>query len=302
MKCDLSIIIVTRNRPDMIGRCLEHIYEQDCGEFEAVVIDTSIDNRTKEIVCNKYPQVKYIFLPNGKNKRHLSKNMGIKNVRGNIVAFIDDDTIIQKGWMEACLNSYGRTNTGGVGGMIIDTNAPKEIYGTDEIGKIAFNGTRLGNFDKDPGAIVEVDHLRGCNMSFRREVLEQINGFDLNYTGSNVLEETDLSTRVKKAGYKIFFNPAMKVIHTAGKREVVFREAFTLKREFYIARNSTYFMLVNFGIWRTFMYMVSNDTGIVAFLRKPRFNAFCCVFIFVIGKCVGLCVGLKEILFRRYKR
>ena len=139
-------------------------------------------------------------------------------------------------------------------------------------------------------------------MSFRREVLKEIGGFDLNYTGSNVLEETDLSVRVKKASYKILFNPAMKVIHTAAPREAIFRETFTLRREFYIARNSTYFMLINFGIYRTLAYIFTNDTGVVAFLKKPRLYSLCCIFIFIIGKCVGSCTGIRVKLFHRDKR
>lgn len=302
MKALLSIIIATRNRPDMVRKCLKNVYKQDYANFETIVVDASSNNKIKKIILKSFPKVKYMYFANGKNKRPESKNLGLKNAKGDIVAFIDDDSILQNGWMEACINSYSRSDIGGAGGVITDTNVPKEIYGTDEIGKITFNGTRIGNFDKDPGAIVEVDHLRGCNMSFRREILEKIGSFDINYTGSNVLEETDLSIRVKKAGFKIIFNPTMKVVHTAAAREVVFRETFTLRREFYIARNTTYFMLKNFGFYRTFAYIFTNDTGIVAFLKKPRFNSLCCIFIFVAGKFVGLCAGIRMKLFSRNKR
>ncbi|MCX5699837.1 MAG: glycosyltransferase [Candidatus Omnitrophica bacterium] len=289
----VSIIIVTKNRPDMINRCLDRLYKQYAADVQIIVVDSSSNSLSKEAVFSKYPKTIYLCIPNGKNNRHLAKNLGIKNATGDIVAFLDDDSIVQDGWLEACVESYTSDDIGGTGGIIIDTNSPQEAYGTDQIGTITFNGTRIGNFNKDPQKIIEVEHLRGCNMSFRRAVLQQIGGFDLNYTGSNVLEETDLSVRVRKAGYKIIFNPKMAVIHTAAPRESILRTTFNLRREFYIARNSTYFMLKNFGLIRTLTYIFTNNTNIPAFIRKPKFNTFYCVFVSMFGKMIGLLAAVK---------
>lgn len=293
----VSIIIPTKNRPDMLNRCLDQLHKLHLAHVQIIVVDSSTISATKETL-SKYPETLYFSLPNGKNNRHIAKNMGLKHADGDIVAFLDDDSIIQDCWLEACVKSYASEDIGGAGGIIIDTNAPQEVYGSNDIGRITFNGTRIGNFDKDPGKTIEVDHLRGCNMSFRKDILCKIGGFDLNYTGSNVLEETDLSIRVRKAGYKIIFNPKMAVIHTSAPREVILREAFTLCREFYIARNSTYFMLVNFGLIRTLAYILTNDTGIMAFLKKPTLNSFLCIWVFCLGKVLGFIVGTKVIIGR----
>lgn len=51
----------------------------------------------------------------------------------------------------------------------------------------------------------DVDHLRGCNMSFHRSALEAIGGFDARYIWTNVLEETDVCIRVKRAGRRLVF-------------------------------------------------------------------------------------------------
>ena len=289
----LSVIIPTRNRPDMVKRCLKYLFKQNYPAFETIVVDASDNNKTREIVLGDYPGVKYLFLPNGKNKRPGSKNLGIKQARGDIIAFIDDDSIVQQGWLKACAVSYTSDDIGGVGGIIIDTNLEKEGYNSNAIGKLTFNGVRIGNFHKNPGRIIEVDHLGGGNMSFRKNVLEKINGFDANYTGSNVLEETDLCVRVRRCGYKILFNPGMSVIHTAARRESVLRTVFTFRREFYITRNSVYFMLVNFGFYRAMAYILLNDTGIVAFLRWLKLRPFMCIFVSIAGKCVGCFVAIK---------
>src|SRR5258708_37135893 len=85
---------------------------------------------------------------------------------------------------------------------------------------------------------VEVDHLRGCNMSFRREVLEQIGGFDPNYTLTNLLGGTDLCTRVKKAGWQLVNVPAMAVQHYTLRRGTYNKGPSTV---FPDSRNSVYF-------------------------------------------------------------
>ncbi len=282
----------------MIERCLENLLPQIKKLGEIIVIDTSTTNKTQDIIVKKYPGVKYFLLSNGKNMRPASKNIGIKYSESEIIAFIDDDSIVQQGWLTSCLSSYISNDVGGIGGRIIDVNSEGESYFSNDIGKVTINGIRIGNFHKDPGKIIEVDHIRGCNMSFRKSVLAKVEGFDINYIGSNVLEETDLCIRIKKKGYKILFDPNMCVVHTAAPREQIYRELFTLRREYYIARNSTYFMLKNFNIFQTILYILSNNSGICAFIHKPRLRSFLCIFMSFFGKIMGILAFLRVKLIK----
>lgn len=290
----ISIVIPTRNRSSWLNDCIQHLLKQEYSNFEIIVVDSSSDGLTKNLISQKYPEIRYFFLRNGLNKRPESKNIGIQHAKGKIVAFIDDDSMAQNDWLKTCAESYVSNETGGVGGLIIDKNVENsESYRSEAIGRLTYNGTRIGNFFKNPGRIIEVDHLRGCNMSFRKSALEEAGGFDTNYTGSNVLEETDLCVKIKKLGYKILFNPKMAVIHTTAPRETVLRKTSDFRRNFYITRNSTYFMIKNFGIYRTFAYIFTNNAGIASFLKKPSLKSFFCVFVSIFGKAIGLAVGLR---------
>ncbi len=295
----VSVIIPTRNRSQIIGQCLQYVFQQDYSAFEVILVDTSTNHTTREIVERDYPQVKYLFLENGAGRRPESKNLGIQHAQGEILAFIDDDSFVQEHWLRECVNGYSSAEVGGVGGFIVDENAENaEAIQYNSIGTVTYNGVRVGNFHRDPGKIVEVDHIRGCNMSFRKNAVEQVNGFDPNYTGSNVGEETDLSVRVKKAGYKILFNPKMKVIHTTAPRDIVQRNTFDYRRQYYIARNSTYLMFMNYDLKRTLAYIFTNNTGIVAFIKQPSLRKLFCVLISGWGKCVGCFVSWYVFLRR----
>ncbi|MFA5261811.1 MAG: glycosyltransferase [Candidatus Omnitrophota bacterium] len=296
----VSVIIPTRNRPEDIEDCLRCLYQQSYPAFEVIVVDASPDEKTKDIVQKKFPQARYEYFPKGDNQRPKAKNIGIGLAKGEILAFIDDDSLVQEGWMEACVNSYSSPETGGVGGFIVEKReenvTPRE---KDYVARITFNGTRIGTFNFDKGETIEVEHLRGCNMSFRREAVEKITGFDPNYIGSNVLEETDFCVRIRKAGYKILYNPRMRVIHTAGTRYLVQRTVFDYKRQYYITRNATYFMFKNYNALRTLAYILTNNTSVPAFLRKPDAPKFNCIFVGLWGKIVGLWVGVKKIYIER---
>ena len=85
--------------------------------------------------------------------------------------------------------------------------------GVDRIGRLTADGELHGYFAADPGRTIEVDHVMGCNMSFRRDVLALLGGFREDYPGiSGVREDSDMCVRVRQRGYKIMFAPQAAMI------------------------------------------------------------------------------------------
>lgn len=85
-------------------------------------------------------------------------------------------------------------------------------------------------------------------MSFRREVLEQVGGFDPHYILVNLREETDLCMRVKKAGWRIMFVPAMAQVHFSPR---VLQNPYLLERpkyQFSAGYATMYFAVKHFGL------------------------------------------------------
>lgn len=297
----VSIVIITRNRPHIISNCLDSLLKQNYKAFEITVVDSSTDDKTKEIIKH-YPDIKYIFLKDGKSKRPLSKNLGIKASKGQIIAFVDDDTLCPKGWLEECVDTYSISGVGVVGGRIIEPDTKNlDHHRNVPIGKITMTGEFIDNFDCDPWRIIDVDTLRGCNMSFRSEALKKIGFFDSNYTANNCREEADLITRAQKAGFRVVFNPKMILDHLVEKREDVDRVKTSPKSNFYIIKNTTFFFLKNFGLFnvRSIMYFLIRDTKIFHFYRTLSLSALFLIFVGIVGKIAGIWTYFNYLIFKK---
>ncbi len=154
--------------------------------------------------------------------------------------------------------AYTTLDIGAVGGRALNNQPGEATRGVDEIGQLKPNGALTGNFAADPGRIIEVSHVMGCNMSFRREVLAQLGGFREDYPGiSGVREDTDMCLRVKRLGYRILFQPAACVDHIGAPQAK--GQRFDTRYTYYIARNHLVLLIRNFGpgagiVWRYLAY------------------------------------------------
>jgi len=89
----------------------------------------------------------------------------------------------------------------------------------------------------------EVDTVVGCNMCWRSDVYRKLGGVDEQFTGNALREETDLSLRVKKAGYKIIFEPKAEVEHLREKTGGARKTEGRIQWYFDFFSNETYFFL-----------------------------------------------------------
>ena len=98
----VSIIIITRNRPALLQHCLEHVLAQPYPHKEIIVVDSSSDDESEQVVA-QYPEVLSVRLYGQHNNRPQAKNAGLAVSSGEIIAFVDDDTMVQPGWLDALL-------------------------------------------------------------------------------------------------------------------------------------------------------------------------------------------------------
>jgi GT2 family glycosyltransferase len=163
-----------------------------------VVNDGSKDNLAS--IVKEYP-VQLISTPN----RGLSnaRNTGMKAAKGEIVAYIDDDAYPDPQWLHYLAYAYETSDHGGMGGPNI---CPEE---DGPIAKCVANS---------PGGPVHVlvtdeiaEHVPGCNLSFRREALLEVGGFDPIYRSAG--DDVDVCWRIQATGKTIGFHPSALVWH-----------------------------------------------------------------------------------------
>ncbi len=302
----VSIVIITRNRPKVLEQCLNKIYQQKRDNiFEIIIVDSSDNHDTKEIVKNqKSPIKKYIQIFDGRNNMPQARNAGLTYANGEITAFLDDDSMATKEWLKEIAKGYSENYVGAVGGRIIDRTDKKKAS-VPYIGK--FDKSKLffySNFFLTPDSNINVDWLRGCNMSFKTRLLKDLGGFDENYIGDNSMEEMDICARVQDAGYRIIFNPRAVVNHLACKREDYLRDYQDPRISFYRSRNRTYYLLKRFGLKTSFLRIFIKEPFWWFNIKKLRnLNDLRHYMLLLIGKLAGLCSYMvKYLLNNKSKR
>lgn len=235
----LSVIIVTYNRCKDLTECLNSLRSLYEPPSEIIVVDSNSTDGTRELVKN-YP-LKFINI----NERSMVKarNIGFQNSKEEVVAYIDDDVVVSKDWSKYILEPYKEKCVGGVVGRVLPYYDTEKLYLPTKhtaVGKVFDNGLILGNFDVPTPQPIEVDTVIGCNMSFRRELLQRVGGFDENFRGSCFRDDTDVSLRLKRLNYKLIYNPKAVVRHKF-KGKTVNNKWF-----YWTVYNHTYFYLKNF--------------------------------------------------------
>jgi len=238
-KIRLSVIIVTYNRCKDLEECLNSLLNLDEPASEIIVVDSNSTDCTRELVKNY--SVEYINI----DERSMVKarNIGAQHAKGEVVAYLDDDVIVSRDWAKYILEPYEDKCVAGVVGRVVSYDGEKVVYLPSkhkEIGKVFSNGIILGNFDIPTQQPIEVDTVIGCNMTFRRKLLQRIGGFDENFRGSCFRDDTDVSLRLKKLNYKLVYHPKAVVRHKF-KGKTVDNKWF-----YWTMYNHTYFYIKNF--------------------------------------------------------
>lgn len=199
MPLSVAVILCTRNRPERLRDVLVDVRAQGVAD-EVVVVDQS------DVVC-AIEGVTHVVDPGRGLPR--ARNLGIASTTADILVFLDDDTRVLDGCLEAHRRAYDAPEIGGVAGRIVErTLQPNARRVTN---RVDWAGRVRTNLESGPRGPIET--AKGAHMSFRRTALCAVGGFDEGYAGTAFLEDADLSRRVTVAGWRLVFEPAAAVVH-----------------------------------------------------------------------------------------
>jgi GT2 family glycosyltransferase len=286
----VSVVIVTLNRPDCVRRCLDCLQSQQPRPDQVIVVDASPDTRTRDLIANQYPGTVYLRNEIGYGHMTMSRNIGLMSATGEVIAFIDDDAFARPGWVANLLAAYIEPEIGAVGGRAMNNVPGEETAGVNDVGRMRANGTLSANFAADTGEIREVDHMIGCNMSYRREVLAKLGGFREDCLGTEVGEETDMCLRVRQLGYRLVFTPLAVVDHLGAPQARGRR--FDVRYDYYHRRNNLVVRLRNFGPGAMLLkYLAAESIYTLKEFFRKFVGAFARLGVAIVGTIVGLTVG-----------
>lgn len=117
-RASVSVVVVTRNRPNQLNDLLMSLHKSKFGNFELIIIDQS-DQPIFDQINNKkrFNSLKYFF----QDKKGLSvgRNLGVHKSTGDIICFTDDDCIVDKLWINNIVKAFDKKNVVGVFGQVL---------------------------------------------------------------------------------------------------------------------------------------------------------------------------------------
>ncbi|WP_337191984.1 glycosyltransferase [Streptomyces sp. HUCO-GS316] len=219
----ISVVVATRDRPEQMRRCLRSLLQSEYPEFEIIVVDNApADGTTEALVRGDFAgRVRYVREPvAGLARAH---NRGLARARGAVVAFTDDDTLVDPGWLSALAETFAHdTRIGCVTGLIVpaelETPAQTVLERQGGFAKGYVPRTwSLSDPPADPLFPFTAGRFgSGANMAFRTDVLRSLGGFDT-ATGAGTPGRggDDLLAffEVLTAGHMLAYQPSAIVWH-----------------------------------------------------------------------------------------
>lgn len=222
---DASIVIPVWNRVDLTEQCLAKLAEVTDGvTFEVILVDNGSTDKTPELFAALGGDVRVL-----RNEENLgfavACNQGARAARGRHVVFLNNDTIPLPGWLRAMVTELDTSADAGVVGS-------KLLYPDDTIQHAGVAFARdipvpFHVFHRAPADLPAVNRRRELNcvtgacLAVRRELFLQLDGFDEGFR--NGYEDVDFCLRVRKAGWKVVYQPQSVLYHlesqTPGRKD-----------------------------------------------------------------------------------
>ena len=207
----LSIVVVSRGRPNALMRCLTGIAQQLFAPFEVIVVaDPAGAARVRQ--WRQAEHVKLVIFDEANISA--ARNLGIAQAAGEAVAFIDDDAVPEPTWAARMAGAFADSGVAAAGGFVLGRNGiswqwrARSVDGTGQTVPIDIPDGR-------PVVLSPVEdraiRTEGTNMAFRREVLAGLGGFDPAFRF--YLDETDLNLRLAATGAATAILPEAVVHH-----------------------------------------------------------------------------------------
>jgi glycosyltransferase involved in cell wall biosynthesis len=234
----VSVVIPSRNREESLKKVIENIKNLDYEDIEIIVIDDGSDR--------KYSLInEEILILRNKNSLGASicRNIGIKHASGEYILMIDDDvTITSRDFIQKGLTIL-KTIPGVK--MVVPQKTDRTAEGLSDVSCFE---PRIDGFLLPRKAERGFVQFGPMVYLAEKKALEEIGGYDAAFgPGHSYREESDVQMRLRRKGYKIYFEPDLKILHVVGKGGG--HEQASNRKRYWIGRNHVIFLKKNFSFW-----------------------------------------------------
>ncbi len=272
----VSIITINYNQSKVTLELLKSLREITYPNIEIIVVDNASPNDNPDVIKKEYPEI--TLLKSIKNIGFAGgNNLGVRVSKGDYLLFINNDTEVEPRFLEPMVNLLERDQAiGMVSPKILFHHTPDTIQyaGYFPMNPYTMRQNLVGYRQKDIGQYNDTKEtyaIHGAAMMVPRRIIKQIGMMTEIYF--LYYEEHDWCSRIKKAGYKVYYQPQSVIFH---KESISTGKESPLKI-YYIARNRILYSRRNSkGITRliNFIYfnLISFPKSLVKYLLQRRFD------------------------------
>ena len=221
---EVGVVVVTYNSEQVIGSCLE-----SCREYPVILVDNaSADGTLSEV--RRFPHTR--LLANSANRGFAAGvNQGVRHCETEFILLLNPDVTLLTD-VSALASKFDNERVGaGTGQLVGEDGLPQdgfvirgfptpvtlifEVLGLNRIFPWNPVNRRYRKIGGNLDAAAEVDQPAGAFLLFRKELWKTLGGFDESFYPV-WFEDVDFCKRVREAGYKIVYQPAVKALHQGG--------------------------------------------------------------------------------------
>jgi GT2 family glycosyltransferase len=221
----VSIIIPTRDNVEYLRKCISSILKYtEYRNFEIIIVDNEseeVDTLAYYGVLDKFLNIRITSFV-GEFNYSAANNFGAAIAVGEALLFLNDDVeILDPGWLEEMLCWIEREEIGIVGAKLLYPDGSIQHAGVIVGMQGHASHVFMGTGEHYSGPFGSVDWYRdysavtGACMMIRKDVFERAGRFDENY--QLVFSDIELCVRVRKQGYRILYNPFVRIRHYEGQ-------------------------------------------------------------------------------------
>jgi len=210
----VSVIVVNYNGIELLEACFESLCHMNTANFtlELIMVDNLSTDNSVNFITQRYPQVKII--KNDVNNFARALNIGVENTRGEYITFLNNDTIVDKEWVNGLLKVMKHDERIGAvqSKILFSEGTTLNSVGAEEVEDFYFRDIGFG--EKDSGQFEKVmkrDYVTGGSVLYQRKCLEDVGLFDEDYV--MFFEDIDYSIRCRDKDWKLFYSPYSVVYH-----------------------------------------------------------------------------------------
>jgi glycosyltransferase involved in cell wall biosynthesis len=299
VKVSVVICSHTVERLDDLRDAFDSLLSQTYDEVEVVFVSDGSDELYRRVRGEYGDRDNFVTVVNDENVGlSASRNHGVEASSGDVVAFMDDDAVADERWIETLIETYEEHDAVAAGGRMtpiwVDgepSHLPEEFYWLVGVTHRGFAGGE--------DEVQEVRNTFGSNISFRRDVFEELGGFDpsIGREGDAHLqaEEPELCARMtREYGRGVVYNPEARVGHKVFEYRT--RTRWLLSRAFWqgYSKRAMEKLVPDVGIgeeeeYLSMLLFESTPRRLRRLVTKPSFAGLKQILmLYVLTACVGL--------------